>query len=406
MIWQLILNNSKKHYWRTILIIIVLAISLLSSALIWSLYDNIEGFLFQQHWVYEYDYAVEFKDPSSRWWFVNNQNIETTSSTIRQPILDDQTIDKKYIVSSLKLPVQISIGIVGENITSDIIVFSISDDFFGNIWWDTIPVAIGEMMLNLYNTQIADEWILPNIPKTLLPLARITFDFGISTFLQVDDISTSIRLPWKIQKVSGILPMWVVIPESVARSVVADLWKWSINPYKIVVIAKNEEHLTYLIEKYWDKYTTITNFDYINNLREKIHGLKIFFQVLHYSIIAILIWFLIYITFSIVEQNKKIFSVLRLHGISQWKMITILSGQVILYVLWASLLFCLFFGIYHIAGIPYLNTLLSTQYWVDYLLQKPTPSFYVLNIGIHLLLILSLTIIFSYTERSKKFESL
>lgn len=402
MIWQLILNNSKKYYWRTTLIIIVLIISLLSYALIWSLYNNIEGFLFQQYWIYEYDYAVDFKDPSRRWWVIKNKNI-VNNNTIRDPILTDDTIDEKYIISAVELPVQVSIGLGGENITSDIIIFSITDSFFGNIWWDTMPVAISEIMLNLYNTQVADEWILPAIPRALLPLATITFDFGSSTFLQTDSIS--IRLPWKIQKVSGILPVGIIIPESIARGIVSDLWKWSVNPYKITVIAKDEEHLEYLLQTYWDRYTTVTNFDYINSLRERISGLRIFFQVLHYSIITILIWFLIYITFSIVEQNKRTFHVLRLHGISQGKIITILVWQGMFYMFFASIVFCLLFGVYHTLAIPYLDTLLSTQYWVDYSLQKPSLYFYATNIFIHSLLFLSLVILFSYKERSKKFEN-
>lgn len=402
MIKELTRNNTKKYSARTILIVIVLAISLLAYALIRSLYNNIEWFLFQQNGIYEYDYTIDFKDPTRRWGFINNTNQWEIDPNFRDPIIQNESIQEKYILSAIELPVQVSVSLANESIVTDVILFAISDDFFGTFEEDTIPVAISEIMLNLYNTQIAEEWILPTIPKEFLSLATLDFNFGKSIFLQ--DTTSSVRLSGKIERVSGILPVGLVIPESVAYDVVERLWRWTINPYKVTVVADNQEHMQYLLDIYSNQYHVVTNFDYINMVRERISGLRTFFMILHYSIVAILVWFLIYITFSIVEQNKKVFRVLRIHGVSRLQLLMLLWWQVVVYVFFASVLFLIAFWMYDLVLVPKLTTTLSRTYWIDYALQQPSRLLYLANISIHLLLFIFLATIFSYSERNKKFE--
>lgn len=82
---------------------------------------------------------------------------------------DDPALSKAYIFYSLSLPASVKVSLANKEITSDMFIFVLSDNFFAdkNINANTkqIPVALSKTLLTLYNTQIANATIFPELPE-------------------------------------------------------------------------------------------------------------------------------------------------------------------------------------------------------------------------------------------------
>lgn len=401
MIWRIIRNSSKKYYGRSLLIVGVLIISILASILLRWMYDNVQQFLFQQAGLYEYDYTVQIKDRWSRWWMVQNEALGNSSF---DPVLADPNLGKKYVIFQMNIPWQIQLDLAGQEFSSDIFLFAISDDFFEqSIVSSRMPIAISELMLNLYNTQLADSTILPRITTSSLRLFRVNMIFWQSSVFNIQ--GPAVTRSARINRVSGILPLGVTVPESEARDIVDTLNDGEVTPYKVIVIVEDESMISYIINTYGDDFVIETNYDQIQKIQQRIVGIKYFFFIINMSIVLVLISFLIYTTFSIVEQNLRSFRVYRLHGAKPWTILMMLLWQISVYVrLAAAVAVGWLYTVFHIT-IPSLNHLIQDTYGLSFAVSFPYRHTYMWIVLLHWWVFALMLTIFAFPERSKKFEN-
>jgi hypothetical protein len=403
MIGRLIRNNLRKYYGKTLLIVVVLSISIVATIILRWLYANIQSFLMQQSWLYEYESVLEIKEKWGRWWLIGTKKISDTEQDF-SVLLTDPDIQDVYVVSNVNLPVQARINIAGQTIGTDIIVFAISDSFFS--WVNSsqwFPIAISEFMINVYNTQLADETTLPRISKSLIGLAQVELDFWASGIFDIP--WSSVLRVGRIAKVSGMLPIGFVVPESVARSAIQELRQWTINPYKTIAVVDDPSKIPIITDRYKKDFIVISSYDKTKQIQDRIAWVKMFFLIINCSIVLILVSFLIYTTFSIVEQNQRSFRVFRVHGATPQTILLTLVGQVTAYSSLASILGLSIVYSSSIVVIPMINSLFVDTYGLQYLIQYPTLAVYSMAIWAHILLFAVLISIFSFPEWSKKFEN-
>lgn len=403
MIPHLIRNNIKKYYGKAVLIVSVLSISIMATIVVWRLYDNIQWFLMQQSGLYEYESALEIKETWSRAGLIGNKSNIADIPDFSQ-VLNDPDIQKKYVVSNVNLPIQARVKIAWQVIGTDIIVFAVSDNFFE--WYagaSPFPIAISEFMINVYNTQLADETTLPKISKSLIGLAQVELDFGASAIFDI--AGYSVVKTWKISKVSGMLPLWFIIPESVAKQALQEANNGTIHPYKVIAVVDDPAKIPVITTRYQNDFVVVSSYDKTKQIQERIVGVKNLFLVINCSILLILVSFLIYTTFSIVEQNQRSFRVFRIHGATPQTILFTLIGQVTIYSLLAGIVSVILVSLGSFILIPSINTMFSQTYGLQYLMQQPTVYVYMTAVISHIILFALLTTIFSWWEWSRKFEN-
>lgn len=143
---------------------------MLCTSMLWVVYTNIERFLLDQSHSISYTNTVEVTRKGSRGFLIGKQNDD--EKDIQKKLLsltDNPAFTKAYVLYSFSLPVSAKISIVSKDIITDMFIFVLSDNFFAdkNIAIDghTIPIALSKTILTLYNTQIANATLFPELPE-------------------------------------------------------------------------------------------------------------------------------------------------------------------------------------------------------------------------------------------------
>lgn len=84
-------------------------------------------------------------------------------------LVDNPAFTKAYVFYNFSIPVSAKISIASKDIITDMFIFVLSDNFFADkgivIDTPTIPIALSKTILTLYNTQIANTTLFPEIPE-------------------------------------------------------------------------------------------------------------------------------------------------------------------------------------------------------------------------------------------------
>ena len=408
MLWKLLWNKVVDNMRKTMLIVGSLFLAMLCTSLLWIVYTNIERFLMVQSQNISYTNTIDIKRKESQGFMVGKQN--TDDVALQQKLLDvaqDPALDKSYTFYSLSLPASATLTIASKELVSDMFIFAVSDNFFTDKDIDvrstTIPVALSKTVLTLYNTQVANATIFPELPEWLLGFMDIVISFGKSQFFGVSGKSLDKKA--RIQTVDPIVPIWFVIPYSAAQKVIQDMNKWRLTPYRVFGFVGKGTDAEILEKKYTNDFAVTTEAKQVRQVKDKLAGVHYFFQGLTITIIVILILFLIYITYSVVEHNTKIFQTLRLHGASDMHILRVLWMEVLLYGAVSIWLYGLGIVVIDIWALSALSNLVQQQMHTAFVVQNLHVG-YLLGIGgWYILLFVLLWTAFSYPEWSKKFEN-
>lgn len=145
------------------------------TSLLWVVYSNIQRFLTEQSHGLDYTNTIDLKRKESSQGFMITSKVSSKDAELQKKLLDftkNPALEKAYVFYSMSLPATALLHIAGTEMESDMFIFAASDSFFidKNIPLNNtdIPIALNKSLLTMYNTQIANSTIFPELPEALL----------------------------------------------------------------------------------------------------------------------------------------------------------------------------------------------------------------------------------------------
>jgi hypothetical protein len=406
MILKLVLNKIIKWKFKSALIIFSILISIFFTVFSVLLYKNIENFFINQNiWKdSERMFEIIVKD-SAAWLFFKDKSKNLNNINELYELEKDENIERIHFFYNIDIPVSSKINFLWQEIDTDIFIFLASDNYFNEkeLKKDYIPISISNSLINLYNTQLANDSLFPKIPEKLVYTVWIDLFFWRSTFFNY--WSQAITKKWKIVKMSTESPLvWMTIPYSQWEKILNKIGKWKITLYKAVWYAYDTKYINN-IKKEYNNFTVRTNEDRILKIKNKLSILEDVLKLLNIIITLILICFLVYVIFSIINENKKIFETFRLHWAWKIKILKLILTEILFYVFIAIIIMMMFWMLFKYWMIDKINIIISEQYYLEYQIELINKLDMVKIIWGYISIISLLTIIFSWREWNKKFEN-
>lgn len=343
MLLKLILKNISKRKFIAFLSVFILVIVIFFSSFLNFIYTNIQHILLNETmWQNDKKFILQAK----KWSFIGyklwyKQNL----ALYYQELKNDKNIQNVYGIYQVNIPVQAIISLLGMNFKTDIIIFS-SDKYKQK--WKDINIWISPTLLNLYNTQIANNF-LPVINETVISTLKVHLTFWKNSFIKYNK---TIEKTWHIKKIDNDFPLFgLTIPYNTAEEIHKSLWKWKLKLIKIIWYVKKTSYLKNIEKKYSNKL----NIQTISKIKMKINRqtkiVKHIFNVLKYIIYIITISFLVLLALHIYQKNEKNLQVFYYHGANFLQRFNIVFVEMSIYFLIAltiNSLIVLLFNIYFI----------------------------------------------------------
>ncbi|MEF2175497.1 MAG: hypothetical protein V3575_03400, partial [Candidatus Absconditabacteria bacterium] len=327
---------------------------------------------------------------------------------VSEQLAKDPNIEKHYNLYSTKLPISIVIDFFGNQIETDILLFAISDNFFKdngvNIDKYEMPIGLSQNLMDFYNLQVANGDFFPKMGKPLFMSVKVKIFFGKSTFLNRKG-DTVIEKQGKITVLDSILPMiGLTLPYSKVQAVTKDVKNMEFNLYRIVGYAKDFQYIKTLQNRYSEDYSVVSTDDKLNKVRENLLAVKYLFVGINFIVVGVLFSFVVYVVYFLIDSNKNIFRVVRLHGAGRLKILSILLVEQLVYLTVSIGLVYGLFATFQNPAISVINGIFQEKYLLSYQFTglHSTELYYVL--GFYVLLILLTTLVFSFKEWTKKFD--
>lgn len=409
MIWRLIYHKISKNILKTILIIATFFMTVFFTIFMLFFYNNVENF-FIKKWIWDVNFKrfdIYLKSAVSSISLSNSWFDQASISKINE-LKFDPNIDKLYYFYNTKLPFSIKIDMFWNKIDTDVFLFVVSDNFFSDHWitnlsWDVLNFGISQSLIEFYNLQLANWEYFPKVPQELF--YGISFDtfFWKSVFMNfaVNDYTQK----WKIAVIDNILPViWLTLPYSSAEKIFNQLWRNDILLNRVVWYAKTEWYVN-VIESKFPEFSISSDQKIISKIEDKLLWLRVFLLLLNIVVVVVLINFLIYIIFSIIDWNKEIFHVFRVHWSSRAKMLWLIVIEMIYYILPVVLIIYLMYLLFNRYFFLYISKLLNEKFLLNYLLIPI--SFYELSLILigFVVFVIGVSLISSIKVYTKKFEN-
>lgn len=342
MLNKIVFKKLKKDYKKTLLTIFIFALVVFFNLFVFSLYSNIENFFVSQNlWKSsKTKFEISLKENNS--FFLDKKETKHKYQKEIKELRQDENIEKIYYLYNTDIPTSISINFFDQEFKTDIFLFWISDNFFS---WkqnkDFIPIGISTKLLNFYNLQLANWNFFPKLSEEILYKIFIEISFWESSIFKIK--KKSISKKWKVYKVSSLLPtIGITVPYSIAKDVFDKLWKWSLNLYKVIWFVKD----SYYVQKIKKKFPELkinTDKEQLREIESRISSVKYLTWTLNIITIFILICFLVYIVYILLDSNKKIFQILRMHWASKKNILYIVLAEIWFYFIIGLLIGILFY---------------------------------------------------------------
>ncbi len=351
MLLKLILKNISKNKLIAFISILVLSIVIFFSSFLNFIYANIQHILVNESiWEKENTFTLEAKKwsyISSKLWF--EEDLQPYYKKLKQ----DENIKEVFWVYQVNIPVQAVLKFLDMNFKTDILVFAVD-----NYTWskDHLDVWISPSLLNLYNTQIANNF-LPMLDKNILEKIKINLSFWKNSFIQFDNIE---ERTWYITHIDSNFPLlWISIPYNQAVKIQEKLWKWEIKLIKIIWYVKENSYLQHIKKTYENKLSIQTVNDAKTKINQQTKIVKDIFDILKYIIYIIMVSFLILLAINIYHKNEKNIKVFYYHGASFLQRFNILFYEISIYFLTAVLINFLVASTFNMFIIDIINTKLK-----------------------------------------------
>ena len=330
MLLKLILKNIKNNKFIAFISIFVIYIVIFFSSFLNFIYMNINNILINETiWQNEKKFTLEVK----KWHFISSKlGLKQDLSSYYQVLKKDKNIKNIFGIYQVNIPIQAVISFLGMKFKTDIFVFA-SNKYKQKK--DNINIWISPNLLNLYNTQIANNF-LPVINKNILSSLKINLNFWKNSFIQYNN---AIQKTWYVKKMDPDFPLfWITIPYNLAQNTQKQLWKWSIKLIKIIGYVKKNNYLQSIKEKYKNKLNIQTLDDSKTKINQQTKIVKNIFNVIKYIIYTIMVSFLILLAIHTYNKNEKNIKVLYYHGASFLQRFNIVFIEMLIYFLIAVII--------------------------------------------------------------------
>lgn len=347
MLSKLIWKNISKNKFIATMSIFVLFIVIFFSSFLNFIYSNIQHILIDENiWQEKNKFIVK----PTKWSFIGSKIwIKQNLKVYYQELKKDKKVEKIFGIYKVDIPVQSILSFLNINFKTDMLIFASDKD---NQIWENINIWISPTLLNLYNTQIANN-ILPILNKDILSTVNITISFWKNSFIKYKNIVTT---HWHIKSIDTDFPLlWLTIPYNLAIKIQKQLWRWTIKLIQIVWYTKKHYYLQSIKEKYKNKL----NIQTVNEKKEKINRqtkiVKDIFNVIKYIIYIITISFLVLLALHIYYKNSKNLKVLYYHGANFLQRFNIVFFEMFIYFLIAVIINIFIVCIFNIYFVSIIN---------------------------------------------------
>lgn len=409
MIFKIVIRKILNNKFKSLLIVGNFVLVMIFSILFLFLYKNIEGFFVDKQ-VGELDfYKFEITGKNNvPLLFSFTGNVNNQLNKVSDDLANDPNIERHYNLYSTKLPISIIIDFFGSQIETDILLFAISDNFFKDHWVNIdkheMPIWLSQNLMDFYNLQVANGDFFPKMWKALFMSVKVNIFFGKSTFLN-RKWDTVIEKQWKITVLDSILPMiGITLPYSKVQEVTKDVKNMEFNMYRIVGYAKDFQYIKTLQNRYSEDYSVVSTDDKLNKVKENLLAVKYLFVGINFIVVWVLFSFVVYVVYFLIDSNKNIFRVVRLHGAGRLKILSILIVEQLVYLTTSIGLVYALFATFQSSAISLINGIFHEKYLLSYQFTWVHSTELYLVLGFYVLLILVTTVVFSFKEWTKKFD--
>lgn len=352
MLLKLILKNISKNKLIAFISILVLSMVIFFSSFLNFIYANIQTILVNESiWQKENIFTLEAK----KWSYISSKLwLEEDLQSYYKKLKQDENINEVFWVYQVNIPVQAVLDFFDMNFKTDILVFAVD-----NYTWNKeyLSIWISPTLLNLYNTQIANDF-LPMLDKNILKKIKIKLSFWKNSFIQFDNIEEK---TWYITHIDNNFPLlWISIPYEKAKNIQEKLWRWDIKLIKIIWYVKENSYLQNIKKTYENKLNIKTVSDAKIKINQQTKIVKDIFYILRYIVYMIMASFLILLAINIYHKNEKNIKVFYYHGANFLQRFNILFYEISIYFLTAVLISFLVVWFFNIYIIDIINTKLES----------------------------------------------
>lgn len=410
MIIKLLISKIIKNKFKSFLIMMTLFVWVLFTLFLLFFYNNIENF-FIKKWIWEVSFKKFDIYPKSAAWTFNMSNSWYDNNTLQkfENLKLDPNIEKVYYFYNTDLPVSIKINLFNNTIDTDIFLFIVSDNFFvdhhlADMSWDVLNFWVSQSLIDFYNLQLANWEFFPTVPQELFYTIKFDVYFGKSVFLNfaVNDLVKK----WRIAVIDNVLPvLWLTMPYTSAMSVLNSIDRWKVRLNRVSWYVKDESYIK-TIEQQFSWFQVSSDQKAISKIKDKLIGLRIFLIFLNIAVVILLFNFVVYIVYTLIESNSKIFQVFRVHWSSKFTILKIILFEVLIYTIVALLFVMLTYFCIRFLFLESINIWLNKTYKFNYnLISLSLNNLFVVFV-LYIVFIVFVSVFTSYKHWNKNFENL
>ncbi len=403
MLIKFILSKFKKDFTKLFAIIFSVFLIVTTSFIFLVLYKNIENIFVErqigktQENQFEiiYDSWLLWQDQEKKQEFIEDMN----------NLKNQKDFEKFYRFYSLEQPIKIRGWIMDLNIETNWFVFAVDDQYFLdnniNINQEYIPIGVSQMAVDFYNMQIASSTSFPKLHSGLLTSLDISILFGKSDFYEAEEINQKTGRP---QTIDQIFPVaGITIPYSVAEEYAEYNPRQQISFYRVVWETKNQAKLYNIQDEFREKYNVTLHHQQEQELQNRLSFLQNFFIGINWILIIIFMFFMIYIIYFLINSNKNLFYVLRLHWATRINILNFILLESFFYVTIGIALSVIAYWVIELWLLDYIWFFINENYFLEVNLNWLEYKDLGFIIWWYIIFFMLLTIIFSYKEWSRKY---
>ncbi|UFX82723.1 FtsX-like permease family protein [Candidatus Absconditicoccus praedator] len=247
------------------------------------------------------------------------------------------TIDKVYYFYSVDIPNNLSMDLMGNNFSTDFLLYCVTDNYFENIDdVDYVPLGVSKRILDLYNLELANRSMFPKLSENLLKTIQVDLKFNYSSIFNIQ--SDYVSYKGRISQVDNGFPMLgISIPCSDLDSILEEIQTGNKKFYKAIVFFKDKKYINDFAKNY-DDYKVYTLDSQLEGINEKTDILKRVLVWMFFMILFVILSFMFFVINSLINDNKKTFQVLRSHGATRFKIFLLIYSKIFILFLFSFLL--------------------------------------------------------------------
>lgn len=259
------------------------------------------------------------------------------SSGIEPSIIEnlqkDNKIDSISYYTLVEIPVLAKFGMFQFSFETDMPIFAVSDR---SLTGSNAPMGISQLLIDFYNKEFS--WTSPYFPlftKEMVLGQKITLEFWKSKLFSFSAAPSS-PVAGTIASVKNDYPWFgIMVPESIVKEKLEEIWYTLWNPYKIVGYMKDPSYKDQLQNMYSTQYRIEFDKELIEKLKQKTQIIQLVMRSIWMLFAWILLLIFSFLLFGYARERSDIYRLFQALGIT-WvrSRMVILFEPIFLVTLW------------------------------------------------------------------------